>query len=219
MNKPFSWFCKICLVPIFKKLLIKEIKGKENIPEGNFILASNHESHLDQIANGIVCVPKKFSYIGQIDTYSGLERVLRDFVYFIAGVIRLDRTSQKSKEKVLKKSVKFLKEGGSLIIYPEGTRTRTGKMGKGKWGVTRLLFKTGVPILPVALDGTFELWPPGGKLKIKKTVKINIGKPLYFARELEAIKGLDTNSKEYKKHLQYVTEETMKEIKKLKQEI
>ncbi len=219
MNKPVSWFSKIFLVPILKKLFVKEIKGKENIPDHNFIIASNHESHLDQIANGIICAPRRFSYIGQVDNYSGFEGFVRDFFYFLGGVIQLDRTSKKSKEKVLKKSINFLKDGGSLIIYPEGTRTRTGKMNKGKWGIAKLLFQSKVPILPVALDGTFELMPPGGKLKIEKRIKINIGKPLYFPEELKKIKNLDKESKEYKKHLSEVTEKIMKKIKKLKDEL
>lgn len=219
MNKPFSWFCKIFISPILNSLFIKEVKGKENIPDRNFILASNHESHLDQIANGSICVPRKFSYIGQIDQYSGIEKLMRDFIYLIAGVIRLDRTNKKSKERVLKKSIKFLKDGGCLIIYPEGTRTRTGKMGEGRWGVAKLLFKTGVPILPVALDGTFELLPAGGRLKIKKEIKINIGKPLYFSKELKEIKNVKEDSKQYEKYLHNATQKIMKRIKKLKEEL
>jgi 1-acyl-sn-glycerol-3-phosphate acyltransferase len=220
MNKLVSWFSQICLVPILKLLFIKEIKGEENIPNHNFILASNHQSHLDQIANGIVCAPREFYYIGQVDKYSGFEGFMRDFFYFLGGVIKLDRTSSKSKKEVLKKSIEILKKGkGSLVIYPEGTRTRTGEIGEGKWGVAKLLFESGTPILPVALDGAFELMPPGGKLKIEKRIKINIGKPLYFSEELEKVKNLEKNSEEYKQYLQKATNKIMKKIKQLKKEL
>ena len=217
MNKPLSWFCKIFIAPILQLLLIKEIKGKENIPKRNFILASNHESHLDQVANGIVCVPREFNFIGQVDAYIGLEKLFRDIFYFLGGVIRLNRKSIESKEKTIKKAIRYLKENRSLIIYPEGTRTRTGKMGEGKWGIVKLLFATGVPILPVALSGTFELLPPGGKLKIKKKIKINIGKPLYFTAEIEKSKKLGKESKEYKQLMHNVTEKIMEKIKELKE--
>lgn len=216
MNKPLSWFCKIFIAPILQLLLIKEIKGKENIPKRNFILASNHESHLDQVANGIVCVPREFNFIGQVDAYMGLEKLVRDTLYFFGGVIRLNRKSIESKEKTIKKAISYLKKNRSLIIYPEGTRTRTGKMGEGKWGIVKLLFATGVPILPVALSGTFELFPPGGKLKIKKKIKINIGKPLYFIAEIEKSKKLDKESKEYKQLMHNITEKIMEKIKELK---
>ena len=217
MNRPLSWFSKIFLAPILQLLFIKEIKGKENIPKRNFILASNHTSHLDQVANGIVCVPRKFSFIGQVDAYTGLDGLVRDVLYFFGGVIRLNRKSTESKERVMEKSIKYLKEGNSLIIYPEGTRTRTGEMKEGKWGIVKLLFATGVPILPVALTGTFELLPPGGKLKIEKKIKINIGKPLYFIEEIEKSNNLDKESEEYKQLMHSVTEKIMEKIKELKE--
>ena len=216
MNKPLSWFSKIFLSPILQLLLIKEIKGKENIPKRNFILASNHASHLDQVANGIICVPRKFSFIGQVDAYTGLEKLVRDILYFLGGVIRLNRKSIESKEETIKRAIRNLKENYSLIIYPEGTRTRTGKIGEGKWGIVKLLFATEVPILPVALSGTFELFPPGGKLKIEKKIKINIGKPLYFTEEIEKSKKLDKETKEYKQLMHDVTEKIMQKIKELK---
>lgn len=216
MNRPLSWFCQIFLAPILQLLFIKDIKGKENIPKRNFILASNHESHLDQVANGIVCVPRKFNFIGQVDAYTGVSKLFRDVFYLFGGVIRLNRKSIESKEKTMKEAIRCLKENYSLIIYPEGTRTRTGEMGKGKWGIVKLLFATEVPILPVALTGTFELLPPGGKLKIEKKIKINIGKPLYFTEEIEKAKKLNKGSEEYKQLMHSVTEKIMQKIKELK---
>jgi len=217
MNKIISWFSKIFLAPILQLLFVKEINGKENLPKGNFILASNHESHLDQVANGIVCVPRKFNFIGQVDAYTGLGGAVRDVLYFFGGVIRLNRKSVESKKKTIKKAIKQLKEGYSLIIYPEGTRTRTGEMAKGKWGIVKLLFATEVPILPVALSGTFELLPPGGKLKFERKIKINIGKPLYFSEEIEKSKKLDKGSKEYKQLMCNITDKIMQKIKELKE--
>jgi len=218
MNRIVSWFANIFLSPILQLLFIKEIKGRENIPKGNFILASNHASHLDQVANGIVCVPRVFSFIGQVDAYTGWDGLVRDLFYAMGGVFRLNRKSAESRKHIVNKSIEYLKNGGSLIIYPEGTRTRTGEIGEGKWGITKLLFATGTPILPVALSGTFELLPPGGKLKIKKEIKINIGKPLYFTEEVKESRTLDKESERYKTLLHSVTEKIMEEIKKLKEE-
>ena len=142
---------------------------------------------------------------------------VRDVLYFFGGVIRLDRKSVESKKKTIEKAIRQLKEGYSLIIYPEGTRTRTGEMAKGKWGIVKLLFATEVPILPVSLSGTFELLPPGGKLKVEKRIEINIGKPLYFSEEIEKSKKLDKHSEEYKQLMHSVTEKIMQKIKKLKE--
>lgn len=215
MNRLVSWFCKIFLAPLIKKLFIKKVEGLENIPNTNFILVANHQSHLDELATGYLCIPRRFRFIGQTDKYSGLNKVLLYITYFIGGVIRLNRKSEESKKRTVKKAIKSLKMGDILIIYPEGTRTRTGKMGKGKSGVAKIFLETGVPLLPVGIKGTFELLPPGGKLKIKQIVEIKIGKPLFLEKELGEAKNLDENSEEYRILLQKITDTMMGKIKEL----
>jgi 1-acyl-sn-glycerol-3-phosphate acyltransferase len=216
MNRIVSSFCHIFIKPTVKILFIKEVKGWENIPKGNFILAPNHSSHLDQLAAGYVCVPRKFHYIGQIDRYTGTDRILLNILYFIAGVIRVHRKNEESKKEAVEKSIEVLKKGASLVIYPEGTRTRNGEIGEGKPGIAKIFLKTGVPILPVGIKGTFELMPPGtGFPKIKREVKINIGKPLFFEEELEKAKNLNEDSIEYQEILEKITKRVMDEIKNL----
>jgi 1-acyl-sn-glycerol-3-phosphate acyltransferase len=216
MNRLGSWFCKIFFKPVVDKFLIKEVKGLENLPKGNFILAANHQSHLDQLMTGYVCIPRRFHMIGQIDRYSGLTKFSLYLLYFIAGVIPLNRKSEESRKRSLEEAVKVLKMGDILIIYPEGTRSRTGEIGEARPGVAKIYLRTQVPILPVGIKGTFELMPPGrGFPEIKRIVKINIGKPLVFPEELERAKNLDCNSKEYKEICQGITEKVMAEITKL----
>lgn len=217
MNRPLSWFSKIFLKPIVDLLFIKEVRGWENIPKTNFILAANHQSHLDQIFTAYICVPRRFHMIGQVDRYNkGLERILRDILYFIAGVIRLDREDPESKKKVIEEAEKVLKKRDILIIYPEGTRTRTGQIQEGKEGVAKIFLKTGVPILPVGIKGVFELMPPGKAFpRIKRIVKINIGLPLYFKDEFRLAQNLSDDSKDYKEILKKITKRVMEEIRNL----
>ncbi len=219
MNRAVSWFCKIFLAPIVKRLFIRQVKGWGNLPDRNFILATNHQSHLDEIANGYICVPRRFHFIGQTDNYEGLAKLILYIVYFIAGVIRLNRKDEGSKRKVIEEAIEFAKKGDSLIIYPEGTRTRTGKLGRGKWGVAKIFFETGTPILPAAISGTFKLLPPGGKLKIKRIIKINIGKPIYFEKELEGRKKEELNDIEKRDFLIKITDKVMREIALLKSQM
>jgi len=183
MNIFASWFCKIFLKPIVNWFLIKEVRGLENIPRGNFILVSNHLSYLDIIVDGYLCVPRRFHFIGQIDGWKGIMKWLIRAFYFICGVIPLDRQSDESREKALKDAIKVLKKGNILVLYPEGRRSANGQLQEGKLGTAKIFLKTGIPILPAGLKGTFELLPPGGKLKIKRIVKISIGQPLYFKEE------------------------------------
>ncbi|MBD3208690.1 MAG: hypothetical protein GF370_04540 [Candidatus Nealsonbacteria bacterium] len=219
MNSLVSWGCKIFLAPLVRLLLIKEVRGQENIPDSNFILATNHQSHLDEIANGYVCVPRKFRFIGQTDNYGGLTKLLLYIVYFLAGVIHLNREEESSKKRALQEAVESLKNGNIVVIYPEGTRTRTGKLGKGKWGVAKMFLKTGVPVLPAAITGTFKLLPPGGDLQIRRIIRINIGKPLAFKEEFEKAKRKDLNKEEKEQLLVDITERVMKEIAILKKDL
>ncbi len=215
MNPLFSWFCKIFLAPLTKRLFIKKIKGLENIPKRNFILVSNHQSYLDIIIDSFLCVPRRFHFIGQIEGFKVPLRWLIASLYFLSGVIPLNRRDERSREKVVKEAISVLKRGDILIIYPEGRRSTNGEIQEGKPGVAKIFLKTGVPVLPVGIKGTFESLPPKGKLKIKRIVKINIGKLLFFKEELERAKKLEENSEGYQQILQKITNKTMEEINNL----
>jgi len=215
MNKLFSIVSSIFLKPLIELLFIKSIKGEENIPKGNFILASNHQSYLDIPFCGIACVPKRFTYIGQIDGHEGLRSLIIKAIYYIGGVIPLKRQDDNSKKEVVLKAIDCLKKGYSLVIYPEGTRSKTGEIKEGKWGVAKLFLKTGVPVLPFGIKNAIDLFPKGGKLKIKKIVELNIGKPLFFEKEYNLARNLEPDSKEYNQICIEITNKIMEEIKNL----
>jgi len=211
----FSWLNKLSTIPLVKFLFVKEIKGLENIPKRNFILASNHQSYLDLYINAEFCAPKRFHFIGQIDSWKGIPGFFIKTYYKTAGVIPLDRKNEESRKMVIEKAIEVLKKGEILIMYPEGKRSADGKLQEGKLGVAKIFLKTGVPILPVGIKGTFELLPPHGKLKIKKTAVVNIGKPLYFEKEFKEAENLKEDSEEYLKILKKITSEIMSNITRL----
>lgn len=216
MNRILSWFCKIFLKPIVDRFLVKEVRGLENAPKANFILAANHQSHLDIIMCGYVCVPRRFTYIGQIDRYSGVQKLLRNFLYFLSGVIPVDRTDEDSRKGAIRKAIRALKKGDILVIYPEGTRSRTGEIQKGKFGAAKIYLKTGIPILPVGIKGTFELMPAGRSFPfLKRIIEINVGRPLHFKEEFEKAQNLDCASEEYKNICQKITARVIEEITNL----
>jgi len=178
-------------------------------------MVSNHVSYLDIIVNGYLCVPEKFHFIGQIDGFKGIIKLLICAFYYICGVIPLDRKNDQSREKVLKRAIKVLEKGNILILYPEGRRSDNGQVQQGKFGSAKILLKTGAPIVPAGIKGTFDLMPPKGKLKIKRVVEVNVGKPLYFKEEIKKAKSLECDSEDYKKLCQKITDATMKEINSL----
>jgi len=217
MNRFVSWLCKITIDPLMKGFVIKETRGKENITnfKKNFILVSNHQSDLDVIVDGCLCLRRRFHFIGQIDGWRGLSKFLILGVYSLCGVIPLDRKNQESRKKAIDKSIEVLKKGDILVIFPEGTRTRDGKLQEGKPGTAKIFLKTGVPILPVGIKGTSELIPPKGKIKFQKIVKVNIGKPLFFEKELEKAQKINENSKVYSQIVKEITDKIMLNIANL----
>jgi 1-acyl-sn-glycerol-3-phosphate acyltransferase len=126
-----------------------EVRGAENIPEGNFILATNHLGRLDTALlmclfdreDLILPVAEKyknhpvFGAIGRAVNAVWLNRFDTDF-------------------HALRLMLNRMKEGGMLVIAPEGTRSKTGTLQPGKQGVAYLAAKSGYPVLPVALTGT-----------------------------------------------------------------
>ena len=196
MLKIVSICSHIVLAPLYWSL-VKDVEGKENIPKGNFILASNHLSHLDWFIDGYFCTPRRFTFIGQVDKMTGTMKFWRDLVYAYAEVIPLDRNEPESRKQAIAIALERLKQGLILIIYPEGTRSRDGQLHEFKSGVARLHLESGVPVLPVAIKGTYEIMPPGGKFKTKKIVRLAVGKPLDFSTERASAANMDKQSKEY----------------------
>ena len=162
-------------------------------------MVSNHISHLDWMIGCYLCVPRKYTFIGQVDKMTGIKKVLRNLTYFWGSTIPVDRNDKESREKAAIAAIGFLKKGYNLFMYPEGTRSRDGKLQMFKRGVGRLYLETGVPILPVAMSGTYEMMPPGGKLKLRRTARVEIGKPLEFESEMRAAAGIDKKSDEYRR--------------------
>ena len=163
----------------FTMFIIKSISGLDNVPKkGAFILASNHCSYLDVIIPVIFAkyFKRKVHYLGKEKLF---ESWLGNKFYTACGLILLDR--EKGVKTALKTALKSLKEGNVIGIFPEGGRSRDGRLQRGKTGVARLALAARVPVVPVGLIGTFDLMPPGRVIpKFKKKVKMNFGKPLHF---------------------------------------
>lgn len=214
MNSFVSFLLKYSLAPFIKFLFIENVKGTDNLPNNNFILASNHQSYLDILLCGYICVPRRFTFIGQIDRKESWN-FLRNLIYSIGEVIPVNRKDRDSKDRAFLKAIEMIKKGYNLIIYPEGTRSKTGEVQEGKWGAAKLFLETGVPVIPFGINGAFDIFPPGQKPKIKKIVRLNIGKPMFFKEELEKAKNVSSSSEEYENICIEITEKIMEEIKKL----
>lgn len=168
---------KKILGPIIRWIWIHEIKGLENVPkDGRIIVASNHESYFDFICF-IAVSPRKIHYLSAEKFYkSKFWKPLME----VTGQIKVDRENH-DKTHTHKIVLSALKQERMIGIFPEGTRSRDGKMLKAYTGAAKFALKTKTPILPVGVIGTRDIMAPHDKRpKFVKIAKIRIGEPMHF---------------------------------------
>lgn len=170
-----------------------ETLGLENLPQtGGAILAPNHESMLD--------IPLLCS-VGHPLCWLSKEEVGR--LPFIGwsmkamGCYFVKRNRSGHDLNVMKDVEDGLKRGASIVIFPEGTRTRTGKLLPLKKGAFRTAQNSGVPLIPIAITGTFQIAPPGQWPSRGHSVTVRIGSPMFFSPE----EPLESAQKRYRENL------------------
>lgn len=137
------------------------IRGTENIPaNGQFIMAPNHQSYMD---GAIVMAGVPWNVIDNCYFYATEEHVNNPLLRAIArrhNVILMERRNLKNS---ILKLAEVLKQGKSIVIFPEGTRSRNGGMGTFKKTFALLSKELGVPVLPVSISGAYDALPRGSK--------------------------------------------------------
>jgi 1-acyl-sn-glycerol-3-phosphate acyltransferase len=167
------------------KLWIKEVVGYKNIPsKGPALFVSNHLSYYDFLILSAV-VPSYVVFLAQKKIKETF--FVRWFTRF-NNVIYIDR--EKPGYSFFKEILKWLEAGRLFVIYPEGTRSRTGKMLMPKPGFVKLAMKANVPIIPVALKGTYEILPPHKHIPRLKKCEVIIGKKMYISPDNPDLKDI-----------------------------
>lgn len=133
--------------------------GTKNIPpkrKGGIIIAANHQAYFDPFWISFP-VSRQIRYLAWSEAFSW--PLIGTVISFLgAWPIRLEKSSPKA----MRRSLSWLKEGGALIIFPEGERCFSdGKMRKFKVGAIRLAIEAGTPVLPVTIKGANKIWPRG----------------------------------------------------------
>lgn len=158
------------------------VTGLENVPtEGGFIVASNHLSFLDSVIIQAT-MPRMVHFFAKAEyfTQPGLKgKVMKGFFESV-GSIPVARDQQAASVAALGLLVDHLEAGTGVGIYPEGTRSRDGRLYKGRTGVGWLALATGAPVVPVGLAGTERLQPPGSNRFTPHRFSLTVGPPLQF---------------------------------------
>lgn len=173
----------------YKVIYRFKVIGKENIPKkGQVIIAGNHKSFLDPPLIEVTC--------GRYTRFLAKEELTKNkFFAFLGKVFDAILVKKDSKDVVaIKESLKTLKDGDCLALFPEGTRNGLAKGEKVKSGVALFALRSGAPVIPCGIKG--------GEKENRK-ITITYGKPLDFSKY---------NGSKDKEVLQKVTDEIMKNI-------
>ena len=159
----------LLLVPI-------KVTGRENVdPNQSYVFVANHQSFLDVFAV-YGWLPNNFKWL--------MKKELRKIPFVgtacaVAGHIFVDRSNPRAAMESLTYIKAQLHDGISTVIFPEGTRTRTGEMGRFKQGAFKIAMDMNLPVVPISLSGFFDAMPRN-KFYVKpfSRVALHIGKPI-----------------------------------------
>ncbi|MEJ8633561.1 lysophospholipid acyltransferase family protein [Streptomyces sp. NPDC006475] len=174
----------VILGPLLRLLFRPRIEGLEHIPEdGAAIVAGNHLSFSDHFLMPAI-IKRRITFLAKAEYFTGpgLKGRLTAAFFRSAGQIPVDRSGKEAGQAAIREGLGVLSKGELLGIYPEGTRSHDGKLYKGKVGVAVMALRAGVPVVPCAMVGTFEIQPPGQKLPKIKQVTVRFGEPMEFSR-------------------------------------
>lgn len=161
-----------------------KVIGHSNIPKkGGVIIASNHVSYLDPPFVGCV-ISRRVNYMARDDLFRNpvFAWILRKWKAF-----PVKRGTGDS--GAIKEAVRRLKKGEPMLLFPEGTRSRDGRLREGKAGVGMIVALSGAKVVPAYIKGSEEVLPRDSKrLRFKKVI-VSFGKPIDFTWMIEENRG------------------------------
>jgi 1-acyl-sn-glycerol-3-phosphate acyltransferase len=166
--------------PLLRAIWRPRVSGAEHIPRtGPLLLASNHRSFIDSVVIPAVA-PRPVNFLAKKDYFEGRGikgRLIKTW-FEIVGALPVDRDDSRAAIASLDTALGVLAEGGAFGIYPEGTRSRDGRLYRGRTGVAQLALTSGAPIVPVGLIGTERLQPVGSNRPRLVRVSVVFGEPI-----------------------------------------
>jgi 1-acyl-sn-glycerol-3-phosphate acyltransferase len=175
--------------PVAKAVWRPTVIGLEHVPRsGPVILASNHLSFVDSVVIPVVA-PRKVVFLAKSDyfTGTGVKGALQRAWFEGLGMLPVDRDDTRAAIASLDTALEVLGRGEAFGIYPEGTRSRDGRLYRGRTGVAHLALTAGCPVVPVGLTGTEQIQPVGSTLPRLASVTVRFGPPISVAGEYDGV--------------------------------
>lgn len=176
-----AWW--ITLHFLFKIWNRVRVSGIDNLPASPpYVLIANHTSHLDAVLLSSLLPAKWRDQVFPIaasDTFFE-KRQTAAFAAWLLNALAIKRHGIGAHD-LEEMRTRLVDDHAVFIIFPEGTRSRTGRLQEFKSGIGRLVAGSGIPVVPCHLDGCFRAWPPGARFIKPVRIEVRIGKPLTFA--------------------------------------
>lgn len=199
-----SRFCRLMFGTYFRW----HVFHPERVPlAGPVILAANHQSYLDPPLIGCA-LGRDINYLARADL---LKYPLLGAYMHSLNVVGVDRDGGGAAG--LKGILDRLLGGAGIILFPEGTRSRDGKLQPARAGVGLTIIKSSAPVVPVRVWGTFDAWSRHGKFPRPHPVAVKYGHPLHF--EAQRVEARLCPKLRLKEIYQEIAEELMRRISKM----
>jgi 1-acyl-sn-glycerol-3-phosphate acyltransferase len=176
---------RLVLAPLARLVYRPVIEGLANVPRrGPVILASNHLSFIDSVVIPLVA-PRRVIFLAKAEYFQGrgLRGRLTRWFFTAIGAVPVRRGTHRAAQEPLDCALRVLAAGDAFGIYPEGSRSRDGRLYRGRTGVAWLALTARAPVVPVALGGTERIQPVGNRLPRIHRVTVRFGAPLHFGPE------------------------------------
>jgi 1-acyl-sn-glycerol-3-phosphate acyltransferase len=169
-------FASNCAKSIINKAGVKvNIIGKENLPKEACLFVPNHQGLFDLLLL-LGYINRPIGFIAKKETEN---------IPIISGWMKemhcvfIDRKNTREGLKAINQGVENLKEGHSMVIFPEGTRSRSSYIGEFKKGSMRLAIRSECPIVPITIDGTYKVFEANHGMLKPGIISLIINKPIY----------------------------------------
>ena len=169
-------FCRFLCHCFCTLYLRARVSGRDRVPaQGGVLLVCNHQSFMDPIL-AAMALPRESAYMAR-------DSLFRQplFARFIASLNAYPVRRSEADLSAIKETLRRLRRGEVVVIFPEGTRTPDGRIGPMLPGLAAIAKKAQVPLVPTLIDGIYQAWPKGQVVPSPGDVVIEYGRPLWPA--------------------------------------
>lgn len=171
------------LIPLARLAFRPIVEGRHNVPRrGPVILAANHLSFIDSFVIPLLA-PRTVAFLAKAEYFTrpGVGGWLTRSILGGVGAIAVPRGAHRAAQASLETALQLLSDGRAFGIHPEGSRSRDGRIYRGRTGVAWLALASGAPVVPVAVLGTERVQPIGARLPRPGRIIVRFGAPMTFA--------------------------------------